>query len=68
MELSWREKARYYSYLVARPPSIPTRHIKEEQDAQKPLDRDDIDFSTHVSLGLFRIVSVLQFVYVKIML
>ena len=56
MELTWIEKAKYYSYLVARPPSIPTRQIKDEHVVQKPSDRDDIDFSTQVSLGLFEIV------------
>ena len=56
MALSWVEKARYYSYLVARPPSTPKRHVNEELVVNEPSDRDDIDFSTQASLGLFKIL------------
>ena len=56
MELSWIEKARYYSYLVARPPSTPKRHVNEELVVNEPSDRDDIDFSSQASLGLFKIL------------
>ena len=55
MELSWIEKAKYYSYLVARPPPTSTSHINEELVVQKPSDGDDVDFSTQASQGLFEI-------------
>jgi len=48
MTLSWKDKAKYYSYLIARPPPSTLGYIVDESIEQKPSEKDETDISIQI--------------------
>ena len=51
MALSWKDKAKYYSYLIARPPPTSSQYIVDESIGQKPSVKDETDISIQIQQG-----------------
>ena len=52
MALSWVDKAKYYSYLVARPPPTPSRYKAKLPVEQSFANEDQTDFAIQTPQGL----------------
>ena len=56
MTLSWKDKAKYYSYLIARPPPSSLGYIVDESIEQKPSEKDETDISIQIQQGSIKIL------------
>ena len=56
MTLSWKDKAKYYSYLIARPPPSTLGYIVDESIEQKPSEKDETDISIQIQQGSIKIL------------
>ena len=56
MALSWKDKAKYYSYLIARPPPTSLHHIVDESKEQKTSEKDETDISIKIHQGSIKLV------------
>ena len=66
MALSWKDKAKYYSYLIARPPPTSLRNIVDEFIEQKPSEKDETDISIQIQQGSIEIVLHSLWIYILI--
>ena len=56
MTLSWKDKAKYYSYLIARPPPSSLGYIVDESIEQKPSEKDETDISIQMQQGSIKVL------------
>ena len=66
MALSWKDKAKYYSYLVARPPPTSLHYIADESIEQKTSEKDETDISIQIQQGSINLVLYSLFIEILI--